>query len=112
LTIAPQRSLFPRFTIILTIAAIASGGTGCGLFNHRETPQQQFTEALGRGNSVQASYIWNNMSAQDRAKFERGEGISPKADSNAVSAQIEEHRVEQAGEDEEIPATIEIPVDN
>ena len=93
-------------------AAIAVNVAGCALFHRGETPQQQFIEALGRGNSTQASYIWNNMSPQDRAKFERGDGINAKVDPNAVPAQIEDHQVEQAGEDEEIPATIEIPVDD
>lgn len=86
---------------------------GCGLSHHGETPQQQFTEALGRGDSVQASYIWNNMSAKDRAKFERSEGISPRADSSAIAAQIEQHQEdEQRGVDDALPATVEIPVDD
>jgi hypothetical protein len=97
----------------LTIAVIAFSGAGCGLFHHSETPQQQFTEALGRGDSARASYIWNNMSSQDRAKFERGEGIRPQADPSAIAAQIERHREEeQGGEGDDPPATVEIPVDD
>jgi hypothetical protein len=86
---------------------------GCALFHHGEPPQQQFTEALGRGDSVQASYIWNNMSAQDRAKFERGDGISAPTDPSAIAAQIEQHQEEGQGDDDAgPPSLVEIPEDD
>ncbi len=92
---------------------ISVGLAGCGLFHHTETPQQQFTEALERGNSPQASYIWNNMSAEDRARFSRGEGVKPVVDQNAVAAQIEHHQEEEQGDgDDDPPVTVEIPVDS
>jgi hypothetical protein len=94
-------------------AAIALNVAGCALFHHSETPQQQFSEALGRGDSVQASYIWNNMSAQDRAKFERGEGISPRADPSTIAAQIEQQQEEGQGDDDaDPPSLVEIPGDD
>ena len=94
-------------------AAIAVNVAGCALFHHGETPQQQFTEALGRGDSVQASYIWNNMSAQDRAKFERGEGVSAPTDKGAIAARIEQHQVEEQGGDDADPSSlVEIPEDD
>jgi hypothetical protein len=101
-----------RLTIILAIAAGVSGGAGCSLFDHEETPQQQFTDAFERGNSPQASYIWNNMSAEDRARFSRGEGVKPVIDQSAIAAQIEHHQEEeQTGGDDDAPVTVEIPVD-
>jgi hypothetical protein len=101
-----------RLRIALVGAAIAMNAAGCALFHHRETPQEQFTEALGRGNSAQASYIWNKMSAQDRSKFERGEGISPHSDPSAIVAQIEQHQEEEQGDDDGDPAAVvEIPGD-
>jgi hypothetical protein len=57
-------------TTLLPLAA------GCFLF-HKESPQQQYTEALMRGNSMQASQVWLHMSPGDRMKFARGEGIQP-----------------------------------
>jgi len=83
------------------------------VLHHGETPQQQFTEALGRGDSAQASYLWNNMNAQDRAKFERGEGITPQANPSAIAAQLEQHQEdEQGGEEDASPVTVEIPGDD
>ena len=104
----PRLRRFSRLSSILASAGVAAatlGIAGCGLFHRGETPQEQFTEALERGNSTQASYIWNNMSTQDREKFERGEGLSPKTDPSAIAAQIEQHQEEQT------PATVEIPGD-
>jgi hypothetical protein len=112
---APQPHQFLSLDIVLVSVAgvlIAVGLAGCGLFHHAETPQQQFTEALERGNSPQASYIWNNMSVEDRARFSRGEGVKPVVDQSAIAAQIEDHQEEQAGGDDDPPATVEIPVDD
>ena len=50
--------------------------SGCFLF-HKKSPQQEYTEALMRGNSMQASQMWLNMSPEDRMKFARGEGFAP-----------------------------------
>lgn len=101
-----------RLISILAMVAGLSGGTGCSLFHHAGTPQQQFTEALERGNSPQASYIWNNMSAEDRARFGRGEGVKPVVDQGAIAAQIEHHQEEeQADGDDDPPVTVEIPMD-
>jgi hypothetical protein len=99
-----------RLTIVLAIAASAFASAGCSLVRHHETPQQQFTEALSRGNSAQASYIWNNMNAQDRASFRRGEGLKPQVDQGAIAEQIEQHQHGEAGGgDDDPPASLEIP---
>lgn len=42
------------------------------------SPQQQFANALMRGNSMQASNIWLRMSPEDRLKFSRGQGVTPE----------------------------------
>ena len=53
------------------------------------------------------------MNAQDRAKFQRGEGISPRADPNAIAAQIEQHQEEEQGDDDGAPPpVVEIPMDD
>ena len=50
---------------------LLSATSGCFLC-HKESPQQKYTEALMRGNSMQASQMWLNMSPEDRMKFARG----------------------------------------
>ena len=72
---APHLHQFSSLDIVLVSLAgllIAVGLAGCGLFRHVETPQQQFTEALERGNSPQASYIWNNIVR----RIERGSAVA------------------------------------
>jgi hypothetical protein len=95
------------------VAAITLGAAGCGLFHHNETPQQQFTEALSRGNSAQASYIWNSMNARDQATFRRGEGVKPQIDQNSAAAQLEQHQQDESapGDDDDLPPTVDIPGD-
>ncbi len=43
--------------------------SGCSLFGGGPTPQQQFLDALNRGNSAEASQIWLTMTPGDRDKF-------------------------------------------
>jgi hypothetical protein len=93
----------------IAAALLALSANGCA--SKKETPQQQFTDALTRGNAAQASYIWNNMSAQNRASFSRGEGIKPQVDPGAIAAQIVQHQAEQKGDDSgnDPPPTVDIP---
>ena len=58
------------------LVAFAVSASGCFLF-HKKSPQQEYTEALMRGNAMQASQMWLNMSPEDRMKFARGEGFAP-----------------------------------
>jgi redox-sensitive bicupin YhaK (pirin superfamily) len=62
--------------------------SGCSLFHHGESPQQQYAEALKRGNAMQASQVWLNMSPEDRMKFGRGEGIKPDESSKSDVQQM------------------------
>jgi hypothetical protein len=64
-----------RSTVFLIIATALAGG--CSL-HHAESPQQQFMEAVERGNSAQASQIWLNMSGDDRASFAHSVGFKPQ----------------------------------
>ncbi len=59
--------------------AVRAVDFGAGMFSvhHKKSPQQEYTEALMRGNSMQASQVWLNMSPEDRMKFARGEGLQP-----------------------------------
>jgi hypothetical protein len=80
---------------------------GCSLFHHGPTPQQQYLEAIERGNAAQASQIWLKMSAEDRNKFARGEGIQPSVTPQQVNNGITEHYAEQS-EDDSAPKQIEL----
>jgi hypothetical protein len=83
---------------IILLALVLSAVSGCSLF-HKKSPQQQYTEALMRGNGMQAGQIWLNMSADDRMKFARGEGIKPDDESTKKNIQqmMTEHQ-NQSGE--------------
>src|SRR5579872_932425 len=70
---------------VLLLAMILSA-SGCSLF-HKKSPQQQYTEALMRGNSMEASQVWLHMSPDDRMKFARGEGITPDKQSTQKDVQ-------------------------
>jgi len=85
-----RRSL--RACVGATFVATVLFASGCWPWSHHDKPpQQQYAEALTRGNSMQASQIWLNMSPEDRLKFARGEGISPQADEGDVKHQIAHH---------------------
>ena len=85
-----------RLAISVVIGLMAIAASGCW---HKKSPQQQYTEALMRGNSMQASQVWLNMSPENRMKFARGEGIKPD-DSSGKDAQqqIMNHYRDEMGE--------------
>jgi hypothetical protein len=87
----------------LVACAIAFGG--CWPFN-RTPPQQEYFNALKIGNSAQASQLWLQMSPDQRAKFERGEGIRPSTSPKDVQQAIDEHYADQ--DDESAPKSVEL----
>ncbi|MGH7917369.1 MAG: hypothetical protein ACREQE_07860 [Candidatus Binataceae bacterium] len=68
----------PSNAIIALIASLLCVVAGCSLL-HRErvTPQQQFLEALQRGDAPAASQIWLHMSPAERADLSHGAGLKP-----------------------------------
>jgi redox-sensitive bicupin YhaK (pirin superfamily) len=89
---------------IMLLAILLSAISGCSYF-HKESPQQQYTEALMRGNSMQASQIWLNMSADDRMKFARGEGVTP--DEESTKKNIEQMMTNHQNQSGEGPSNAE-----
>jgi hypothetical protein len=75
----------------VAFAVIVTALVAAGCASHHDTPQQQFTGALMRGNAAQASSIWNNMGPEDRASFRRGESLNPEVDPRTTAAQVLEH---------------------
>ncbi len=88
----------PR-TSTLALAIVLSAASACSLFD-KKSPQQEYTEALMRGNSMQASQVWLNMSPEDRMKFARGEGFKPDDQSakKDVQRMMMNHYGGQSGE--------------
>lgn len=84
---------------ILLLTIVLSAASGCSLF-HKKSPQQEYTEALMRGNSMQASQVWLNMSPEDRMKFARGEGFQPdqSGQKKDVQQMLTNHYANQSGE--------------
>ncbi len=83
---------------ILLLTLVLSAASGCFLF-HKKSPQQEYTEALMRGNSMQASQVWLNMSPEDRMKFARGEGFQPdESTKKDVQQMMMNHYENQSGE--------------
>lgn len=76
----------------MTLAiAVALSAAGCWPW-HGKSPQQQYAEALMRGNAMEASQLWLNMSPENRMKFSRGEGITADpASQDEVRRQILTH---------------------
>jgi hypothetical protein len=82
----------------MMVAALAI--SGCWPWHKSESPQQQYAEALMRGNSMQASNIWLNMSPEDRMKFIRGDGINQgDAAEKAAKQEIQQHQNDQPDQD-------------
>ena len=82
---------------IMLLAMILSAASGCFLF-HKKSPQQEYTEALMRGNSMQASQVWLHMSPDDRLKFARGQGFNPDDSyKKDVQQKIMNHYQDEAG---------------
>jgi hypothetical protein len=80
---------------VAPLVACAIAFSGCWPFN-RTPPQQEYFNALKIGNSAQASQLWLQMTPDQRAKFERGEGIRPSASNKDVQQAIDEHDSEQS----------------
>ena len=67
-----------RLTILALVSVLSLAAGGCFLWpwHHEKSPQQQYAEALMRGNSMEASHLWLTMSPEDRIKFARGQGFT------------------------------------
>jgi hypothetical protein len=87
----PRSTIAPP-SILIALAALA----GCAMFHHGDTPQQQFMSALQRGNGPQASQIWLNMNADDRANLAHGKGLKPLTSPDEIKAKLTEQEQAEA----------------
>jgi hypothetical protein len=88
------RRAIREFTAMATLAACAIALSACWPFN-RTSPQQEYLNAIKTGNSAEASQLWLQMTPDQRAEFERGEGIRPSVSHNDVQQAIDEHYAER-----------------
>jgi hypothetical protein len=87
-----------RLSILALVSVLSLSAAGCFLWpwHHDKSPQQQYAEALMRGNSMEASHLWLTMSPEDRIKFARGEGFSgDKNSQDEVKRQVLNHYEDQ-----------------
>ena len=109
-----------RLAKFFLIAMLCASAAACSLFGHDKSPQQQYTEALMRGNSMQATQLWLTMSPEDKMKFGHGEGFAPDGSSqDEVKRQIMNHVDDQTiegpsggsgGSGEEVQQSIPTPL--
>ena len=97
--------------VAMAAFALALAIPACSML-HREkpSPQQQFLEALKRGDSIQASRVWLHMDADDRANLSHGIGFKPDLTPGDVQAAILKHEKEadeKAGGSENRPDEVE-----
>jgi hypothetical protein len=95
-----SQSLGARIAIRALACLLAAGLGGCWPWHHSEpTPQQQYLNALSRGQSAQASQIWLNMSPEDRIKWATSQGVSPSVSPEDVKNQVMKHYSDKMGGD-------------
>jgi len=87
----------------VALLAMLTATSGCSLF-HKKSPQQEYTEAIMRGNAMQASQVWLNMSPEDRMKFARGEGFKP---TESTQKDVQQMMMDHANQSGEAPGTAE-----
>ena len=80
--------------VVAIVLASMIGIGGCSWFG--PTPQQQFIEALNRGDGPRANEIWNKMSAKDRLRWHRGQGITPAVSPKEAAKILSEMPPEEA----------------
>jgi hypothetical protein len=74
-----------------------------------ESQQQQFMNALNRGNGAQASQLWLNMSAKDRSNLSHNVGFKQEATQDDVQRALLKHQKEEAaknGDDQDADSDI------
>jgi len=78
-------------TTLLAISLLATFA-GCWPFNRGPTPQQKFFDQINRGDAVGANQTWLEMSAKDREKLSRGEGLTAPPSRKDLQAALERHK--------------------
>src|SRR6266436_9664272 len=72
---------------------------GCSLFHHGVPPQQQFLDALKRGNGPEANQIWLTMTPDDRANLSHSAEIRPPVSKEELETELARHQAQSADSD-------------
>jgi hypothetical protein len=89
------RVLTASITALLMLAA-----PGCSLFHHHSVPpQQQFLDALKRGNGPEANQIWLTMTPDDRANLSHSAEIRPPVSKEELETELARHQAQSADSD-------------
>jgi len=93
--IGPRTCLTPRARVlaaVLLAVPLFAPLMGCWPFHQGPTPQQKFFDALSHGDAVEANQTWLTMSAEDREKLMRGEGLTQRPSPEQIQAAILRHQ--------------------
>jgi len=97
-----------RMVVGLTlICMVWLSASGCSLFHH-DSPQQQFMDALNRGNGAEASQRWLTMSAKDRSNLSHNIGFKREVNQGDVQRELIKHQKDEAAKngDDDADSTI------
>jgi hypothetical protein len=83
-----------------------AAATTLGACSQQTSPQQQFVEALNRGQGAQAAQIYQSMSSEDRNRLRRGDGLQVKVSDSQVQSAIHMHAAsgDEGGASENLPS--------
>ncbi len=70
---------------------------------HGDSSQQQFMNALNRGNGAQASQLWLKMSAKDRSNLSHNIGFKHTANKDDIEKALLKHQQDEAKKEDEDP---------
>ena len=89
------------------ICMVWLSASGCSLFHH-DSPQQQFMDALNRGNGAEASQRWLTMSAKDRSNLSHNIGFKREVNQGDVQRELIKHQKDEAAKngDDDADSTI------
>src|SRR5258708_2238206 len=87
-----RRVLTASIAALLMLAA-----PGCSLLHHHSVPpQQQFLDALKRGNGPEANQIWLTMAPEDRANLSHSAEIRPPVSKEELETELARHQAQSA----------------
>jgi hypothetical protein len=90
-----------RMTQIVAAAMLCL--LGLGVQGCHDSSQQQFMNALNRGNGAQASQLWLKMSAKDRSNFSHNIGFKNTANKDDIEKALLKHQQDEAKKEDEDP---------
>jgi hypothetical protein len=88
-----------RMVAAAMICLLGLSAQGC----HGDSSQQQFMNALNRGNGAQASQLWLNMSAKDRSNLSHNVGFKNTVNKGDIEKALLKHQQEEAQKNSDDP---------